>query len=62
MKVKGERPGQAYVLARNDAAENDKDGLHLHHLGPAYGANCRERQLAIPPILIDASLTADFMA
>jgi len=49
-------PGERYLLARNDAAESHKDGLLLHHLGPAYGGNCWERQANH---LIDASLTAD---
>jgi hypothetical protein len=56
MMVKGDDPGELYLLARNDAAENHKDGLLLHHLGTAYGGNCRKRQASH---LIHASLTPE---
>jgi hypothetical protein len=57
------------LLAQNDAAQNNKDRLLLHHLGPAYGGNCRNRQASLFPgfcssgpwgHLIDASLTPEF--
>jgi hypothetical protein len=31
--IRGERPGERDLLARNDAAGNDKDGLLWRHLG-----------------------------
>jgi hypothetical protein len=49
-------PGELLLLARNDAAENHKDGLLLHHLGTAYGGNCWERQASH---LIHAALTPE---
>jgi hypothetical protein len=42
--VKGRTAGRACLLARNDAAQNRKDGLLLHHLGTAYGGNWQKRQ------------------
>jgi hypothetical protein len=45
------------LLAQNNAAENDKDGLPLHHLGTLMGPIGGSVK---QPNLIDAALTAEF--